>query len=111
MSVQIIKQGDKPEWAVVPCETYLQLVEKTEMLKDVQDYCNVKAALEHGDDKLAPGMNIEGCLSKKPQKKIGVSVSHLSQLEKNKRKGSLDALTAIAKVLSIFPEHIVSSQA
>jgi transcriptional regulator with XRE-family HTH domain len=43
--------------------------------------------------------------------KIGASVSYLSQLEKNKRKGSLDALTAIAKVLSIFPEHIVSSQA
>ena len=29
MSVQVIKRDNKPEWAVVPYETYLQLVEKS----------------------------------------------------------------------------------
>ncbi len=48
MNVQIIKQGDKPEWAVVPYETYLQLIEKAEMLQDIQDYDSAKAALECG---------------------------------------------------------------
>jgi len=55
MTVQIIKQGYKPEWAVVPYETYLQLVEKAEMSQDVQDYDSAKAALERGDDELVPG--------------------------------------------------------
>jgi len=54
MTVQVIKQGNKPEWAVVPYETYLQLVEKTEMLQDVQDYDSAKAVLERGDDELTP---------------------------------------------------------
>jgi predicted transcriptional regulator len=54
MSVQIIKQNDKPEWAVVPYETYLELVEKAEMLLDVQDYDSAKAALQRGDDELVP---------------------------------------------------------
>ena len=35
MSVQVIKQGDQPEWAVVPYNIYLELVEKAEMLQDV----------------------------------------------------------------------------
>ncbi len=35
--MQIIKQDDKPEWAVIPYETYLQLVEKAEMLQDIQE--------------------------------------------------------------------------
>ena len=35
MSVQIIKQGNKPKWAVLPYEMYLELVEKAEMLQDV----------------------------------------------------------------------------
>jgi hypothetical protein len=48
MSVQVIKQGDKPEWAVVPYKTYLELVEKAEMLQDVQEYDSAKAALERG---------------------------------------------------------------
>ena len=49
MTVQVITQNEKPEWAVIPYETYLQLVEKAEMLEDIQDYDSVKVALEHGD--------------------------------------------------------------
>ena len=54
MTIQIIKQGNKPEWAVVPYEFYLQLVEKAEMAQDIQDFDSAKAALEHGDDELIP---------------------------------------------------------
>ena len=78
MSVQVIKQGDKPEWAVVPYKFYLELVEKAEMLQDVQDYDSAKAALERGDDELVPS--------------------------------ELVVLSAIAKVLQVSLENIVSSQ-
>ncbi len=127
MSVQIIKQGNKPEWAVVPYETYLQLVEKAEMLQDVQDYDSAKAALERGEDELVPSDVIyaildgenpikawreyRGLSQQETAQKAGISVPYLSQLEKNKRKGSLDVLTAIARVLSVSLEQIVLSQA
>ncbi|MHC1781321.1 MAG: hypothetical protein AB9891_00935 [Anaerolineaceae bacterium] len=41
----MINQDNKPEWAVVPFEVYQELVEKAEMLKDLQDYDSAKAAL------------------------------------------------------------------
>jgi DNA-binding XRE family transcriptional regulator len=126
MNVQIIKQGDKPEWAVVPYETYLQLVEKAEILQDVQDYDSAKAVLERGDDEIFPSQVIyaildgenpikawreyRGFSQQETAEKAGISVPYLSQLEKNKRKGSLDVLTAIARVLSVSLEHIIPSQ-
>jgi DNA-binding XRE family transcriptional regulator len=126
MTIQVIKQGNKPEWAVVPYETYLQLVEKAEMLQDVQDYDSAKAALEHGEDELVPSEVVYAILDgENPIKvwreyrflsqheaaeKSGISVPYLSQLETNKRKGSLDVLTAIAKVLNVSLENILPSR-
>ena len=127
MIVQIIKQGDQPEWAVVPYETYLQLVEKAEMLEDTQDYDSTKAALERGEDELIPGEIIDAILDGENTIKVwrefrglsqqelaeqaGISVPYLSQLETNKRKGSLDVLSAIAKTLKVSLDLIVLSQA
>ncbi len=126
MTIQIIKQGNKPEWAVVPYETYLQLVEKAEMAQDVQDFDSAKAALEHGDEELIPSEVIYALLEgENPIKvwreyrglsqqdiaeKAGISVPYLSQLETNKRKGSLGVLSAIAKVLKVSLESIVPTQ-
>ncbi len=123
MNVQIIKQGDKPEWAVVPYETYLQLVDKAEMLQDVQDYDSAKAALERGDDELIPSEVVYAILDgenaikvwreyrrlsqQETAEKAGISVPYLSQLETNKRIGSLDVLAAIAKALQVSLESIV----
>lgn len=39
----------------------------------------------------------------------GISVPYLSQLETNKRKDSLNVLSAIARVLKVTIEHIVPS--
>ena len=126
MNVQIIKQGNKPEWAVVPYETYLQLVEKAEMLQDVQDYDNAKAALERGDDELVPSEVVYAILDGENPIKVwreyrsisqqeaaenaGISIPYLSQLETNKRKGSLNVLLAIAKALKVSLENIVPLQ-
>jgi DNA-binding XRE family transcriptional regulator len=126
MTVQVIKQGNKPEWVVVPYETYLQLVEKAEMLQDVQDYDSAKAALERGDDELIPSEVVYAILDGENAIKVwrkyrsmsqqevaenaGISVPYLSQLETNKRKGSLEVLSALAKVLKVPLENIVPSQ-
>jgi DNA-binding XRE family transcriptional regulator len=126
MSIQVIKRGNKPEWAVVPYEIYLQLIEKAEMLHELQDYDSAKAALERGDDELVPGKVIyaildgenaikvwreyRGLSQQETAEKAGISVPYLSQLESSKRKGSLDVLTAIAKVLQVSLENLVPSQ-
>jgi DNA-binding XRE family transcriptional regulator len=127
MTVQIIKKGDKPEWAVVPYEAYVQLVEKAEMAQDVQDYDRAKAALENGDDELVPSEVVyaildggnpikiwreyRGLSQHEMAEKIGISVPYLSQMETNKRKGSLGVLSAIAKALRVSLDTIVPSQA
>jgi DNA-binding XRE family transcriptional regulator len=126
MTVQIINQGNKPEWAVVPYGTYVELVEKAEMLQDIQDYDSVKQALARGDDELIPGEVVDAILDGENAIKVwreyrgisqtglaekaGISVPYLSQLETNKRKGSLDKLTAIARVLNVSLEHILPPQ-
>ena len=123
MTVQVITQNEKPEWAVIPYETYLKLVEKAEMLEDIQDYDIVKAALERGDDELIPAEVVNAILDGENGIKVwrefrgvsqteladqaGISVPYLSQLETNKRKGSLAVLSAIARVLKVSLETIV----
>jgi DNA-binding XRE family transcriptional regulator len=126
MSVQIIKQGNKPEWAVVPYEVYLELVEKAEMLQDVQDYDSAKLALERSEDELVPSEVVyaildgenpikawreyRGMSQQEAAEHAGISIPYLSQLETNKRKGSLTVLSAIAKALNVSLENIVLSQ-
>ena len=123
MNVQIIKQGDKPEWAVVPYETYVELVEKAEMLLDIQDYDSAKAALERGDDELVPSKVVyaildgenaikvwrefRGMSQQELAEKAGISVPYLSQLETSKRTGSLEVLSSLAKALRVSLENIV----
>jgi len=128
MSVQVINNNKgKPEWAVVPYETYLQLVEQAEMLHDVQDYDTAKAALEHGDDELIPSEVVYAILDGDNPIKVwreyrgltqqsladnaGISVPYLSQLETSKRKGSLEVLSAIAKALDVALDNIVLTKA
>lgn len=126
MSIQIIRKGDKPEWAVVPYETYLQLVERAEMLLDIQDYDSAKAALERGEDELIPseivyaildGENaikvwreFRGMSQQELAEKAGISVPYLSQLETGKRTGSLEVLSSLARALNLSLENIVPSR-
>lgn len=126
MTVQIIKQGNKPEWAVVPYDTYLQLVEKAEMLQDIQDYDSAKAALEREEDELIPSEVVNAILDgENPIKvwrefrglsqheladQVGISVPYLSQLETNRRKGSLEVLAGIANALNISLDTLIPSQ-
>lgn len=125
MSTQIIKRDGKPEWAVVPYETYLLLVEQAEMLQDVQDFDTIKAALEHGEEDLIPSEVVYAILDGESPIKVwrehrgltqqtlagqaGISIPYLSQLETGKRKGSLEVLNAIARTLRVSLDDLVSA--
>lgn len=117
MSAQIIERNGKPEWAVIPYEDYLQLVEQAEMLQDIRDYDATRAALEQGDEELIPSEVVYAILDgdhpirvwrefrqmtqQELAERAGISVPYLSQLETGKRKGSLGVLNAIAEALKI----------
>jgi DNA-binding XRE family transcriptional regulator len=117
MTLQIIKQNDKPEWAVIPYEMYLELVEKAEMFQDFQDYDTAKLAQELGTEELIPAEVIDAILDGENAIKVwreycglsqtelatsaGISVPYLSQLETNKREGSLRVLSALAEALNV----------
>jgi DNA-binding XRE family transcriptional regulator len=126
VSVQIIERNGKPEWAVIPYKTYLQLVEQAEALQDLRDYDSVKDALNRGEEELIPEEVVYALLDGKSPIKVwreyrglsqsqlaeaaGISVAYLSQLETGKRKGSTEVLGAIAKVLQLSLDDVVVSR-
>jgi DNA-binding XRE family transcriptional regulator len=125
MSIQIIERNGKPEWAVVPYETYLLLVEQAETLEDIRDYDYAKAALDRGEEERIPSEVVYAILDGQNPIKVwreyrgltqlqladasDISVPYLSQLESGKRKGSTEVLSAIAKALKLSLDDIVSS--
>jgi DNA-binding XRE family transcriptional regulator len=125
MSVQIIERNGKPEYAVVPYNTYLQLIEQVEMLQDIRDYDAAKAALELGEDELLPAETVYAILDGGNPIKVwreyrgmsqmevaemaGISIPYLSQLESGKRRGSTEVLGRIARALKLSLNDIVNA--
>ena len=123
MSVQVIKNNDQPQYAVVPYEEYIELVEKAELLQDIQDYDSAKAALERGEEELVPAevlyaimdggnpikiwRGYRGMTQQTLAEQVGISVPYLSQLETEKRKGSLEVIAGIAKALDVSVDLLV----
>jgi DNA-binding XRE family transcriptional regulator len=124
-NVQVIEKDGKPEWAIIPYETYIKLVEEAEMLQDIRDYDSVKAAIERGEEELIPGEVVyaildgenpikvwreyRGLSQQQVANMIGISTSYLSQIEAGKRTGSTEVLAAIAKALDVTLDDIVGS--
>jgi DNA-binding XRE family transcriptional regulator len=121
-SVQIIERNGKPEWAVIPYETYLRLVEDAETLQDVRDYDAAKAAIERGEEELIPGELVyaildgenpikawrehRGMTQQQLAEAVGISAPYLSQIETGKRSGAIEVLKAIAKALHLSLDDI-----
>ena len=126
MTIQIINQNNKPEWAVIPYNQYLKLVEKAELFQDIQDFDKAKAAIARGEEKLIPAevvnaildggdaikvwRKFRGLTQADLAQKIDISVPYLSQLESGKRKGSVDVLAAIAKALKVSLEELLPAE-
>ena len=122
-NIQLIERDGKPEWAVLPYEEYLALLEQAEELEDIRDYDAAKAALERGEDELIPGEVVyaildgenpikvwreyRGLTQQQLADKAGISKPYLSQIETGKRKGATDILSAIAKALNVSLDDVV----
>ncbi len=124
--VHIIERDGKPEWAVLPYEDYLKLLEEAEMLEDIRDYDAAKAALERGEDELIPAEVVfaiingenpikvwreyRGLTQQQLASESGISKPYLSQIETGKRTGTTDILSAIAKALDVSLDGIVGRE-
>jgi len=123
VSVQVIKQNGQPEWAVLPYDEYLRLVEQAEMLEDIQDFDAAKEALENGTEELIPAAVVYALREGENPVKVwreyrqltqqilantaGISIPFLSQIETGKRKASVGVLSALASVLQVDVDDLI----
>ena len=123
MNVQIIEKDGKPEWAVIPYETYQRLVDNAEMLQDIRDYDKAKKVIENGKE-LIPSEVTYAILDGENPIKVwreyrgltqhqladaaGISKTCLSQIESGERTRHTDVLDAIAKALDLSLDDIGS---
>jgi len=123
MSVQIIQKDGAPEYAIVPYEEYERLVERAEMLEDIQDYDVAKQAFEHGKEERVPAEVVNRILDGESPVRVwrehrGLSASQLadackvtvsanSQIESGRRKPSRDTLKAIAVTLTVDVDDLI----
>jgi DNA-binding XRE family transcriptional regulator len=125
MSVQVIERNGKPEWAVLPYDEYLQLVEQAEMLQDIQEYDRAKAAVESGEEEVLPANLVYALMDGENPVKVwreyrlltqqqlaeasGISVPYLSQIETGKRKASTKVMAELAKTLHLAIDDLLMS--
>ena len=125
-NIQLIERDGKPEWAVLPYDEYLKLVERAEMLEDIRDFDTAKAELENGEDELIPAEVVFAVLDGENPIKVWreyrgltqqqlasaakISKPYLSQIETGKRRGTTEILSAIAKVLNVSLDEIVEGE-
>src|SRR3990170_6313687 len=125
-NIQLIERDGKPEWAVLPYEEYLKLLEQAEMLEDIRDYDRAKAALENGEDELIPAEVVfaildgenpikvwreyRGLTQQQLADKVKISKPYISQIETGKRTGTTEILSAIAKALDVSLDEVVTTE-
>lgn len=125
MNLQVIEKAEKPEWAVIPYETYQRLAADAEMLQDVQDYDAAKQAVAAGEE-LVPGEVTYAILDGRNPIKVWreyrsftqqalakqakISAAYLSQIESGKRKGTTAALSAIAAALDLTLDDVLEME-
>lgn len=125
-NLQLIERDGKPEWAVLPYDEYLKLLEQAEMLEDIRDYDMAKAEIERGEDELIPAEVVYAILDGENPIKVwreyrgltqqqladtaGISKPYLSQIETGKRTGTTEILSAIAKALNVSLDEVVERE-
>ena len=126
MNIQLIERNGKPEWAILPYEEYLQLVEQAEMLQDIQDYDRIKEAVASGEEEVIPAevayalaenvspvkvwREYRQLTQSQLAQAVGMSVPFLSQVETGKRQASTRIIAALAKALRVRVDDLLTNE-
>ena len=119
MNVQFIEQNGVRQYAIVPVDTYVLLLEKAEMLDDIKAYDEAMSS----DDELIPGEVVDRLLAGENKIKVwreyrqlsqtalaeqsGMAQATIAQMEGGKRAGSVATLKKIAKALRLDLDDLV----
>ena len=123
MKVQVIEKNGHPEWAVIPYESYKQLVEDGEMLQDIRDYDEAKQAIQDGEE-LVPshitfaildGENpikvwreYRGLTEQALAEAAGITLSELSQILRSEKLSATPHIYAVGQALGLALDDIES---
>ena len=102
-NVQIIKQGNKPMFAVIPYDDYLALTRKDEALIPHEV---VGLVIKNGWNLLKAWRKYLGLNQKELAKKAGISQPALSQMENNNNLQDT-TIKKLAEAMKIQPEQLV----
>ena len=119
MNVQFIKHNGKKQYAVIPVEAFSELLEKPEMLDDIQAYDKAMAI----DDELIPSEVVDRLVSGENKIKVwreyrnmtqaelaehcAIAQATIAQMERGHRKGSVAMLKKIAAALKLDLDDLV----
>jgi DNA-binding XRE family transcriptional regulator len=117
MKAQIIEKNGKPEYAVIPFDDYLNLLERLEDKADAQAVAEFHESYAAGREQLVPAAIVRRELEGESPIKLwreyrgltqqeladisGISKPYLSQIESGKRQGTIETLSAIARALDV----------
>ena len=121
LEVQFIKKGEEPEYVVLPIEDYLEIIS---LLDDIEDrYAVDQASIDYQEGTTVPGEVVNSILNGTSPlrawrvsrgftldslaKRVGVSKSYLSQIENNRKPGSLNVYRQISTVLNVAVDDLV----
>ena len=126
MNIQFIGNESNPEYAIVPIAAYRELLEKAEMLEDVEAYDRAKAVQKAGESEFIPddvvgalldGENplkvwrkFRGMSQAELAKAIDASQAYVAQIESGKREGTVKVYRSIAEALRVDIDDLVESQ-
>ena len=121
LKVQYINKGEEPEYVVLPIEDYLEIIS---LLEEIEDRSSVdQALLDYQEGTTVPGEVVNSILNgMSPLRawresrgftldslanRVGVSKSYLSQIENNRKPGSLNLYCQISTVLNVAVDDLV----
>jgi len=118
MTAQLIEREGKPEYAVLPYDEYLQLLELAEDAQDLADAREAERELASGEDEAIPAeiarrliareehplkvwREYRGLTQEALGSYAGVGKSYISQIEAVNKSGSVRVLSSLARALAV----------
>ncbi|WP_305043155.1 helix-turn-helix domain-containing protein [Geoalkalibacter sp.] len=117
MKAQIIEKNGKPEYAVIPYEEYLRMLDAMADKTDAQVIAEFHNGYTSGREVMIPAEIVRreldgelpiklwrehrGLTQQELADRAGISKPYLSQIETGRRQGTVDTLSAIARALDV----------
>lgn len=127
MNVQTIVKNGKPEYVVLPWEEYQAMLEALEDRADAAALAGFAERLARGKEETLPAAMVERLLGGESPVRVwrehrgltqaqlgeaaGVAQSMVAMIERGDRRGTVDTLASIARVLNIDLDDLAQGEA